>query len=172
MSGNPTSGKTAAAKKIGRRRVSLSAPRVWQAPVPSGKRTYAQPDYRWDFLGKRSLVECPKCGRPVVIEWNGFDAGAGSLRCTGCGYVRDRSSQLDRPPLWLQTNYRGHVLWAYNREHLAFLEDAIAAELRPGSPSGMRGLRNKLPKWMLLAKNREGLLKAIEKIRAKKPRPI
>jgi hypothetical protein len=75
-------------------------------------------------------------------------------------------------PLWIQTDFRGEVLWAYNWEHLAFIEDAIAAELRPASELRARGLHNKLPEWMLRAKNRQDLLRAIRKLRAKKIRRV
>jgi hypothetical protein len=72
-------------------------------------------------------------------------------------------------PLWLQANCAGNILWFYNFDHLGWCEDFIAASLRERKATEF-GFRNKalssrLPKWMLSAKNRPTLLKAIRKLR-------
>lgn len=82
-----------------------------------------------------------------------------------------------RLPLWLQTPCCGKILWAYNREHLDFLESYIKAGLRERFPlkvyeTGLVMWRNKslasrLPTWMKRAKNRDEVLRGIEKLRKK-----
>lgn len=59
-------------------------------------------------------------------------------------------------PLWLQTPCCGHILWAYNVEHLDFLERYVRAELRVDGP--LRRLTSRLPTWIKQAKNREEIL--------------
>lgn len=74
-------------------------------------------------------------------------------------------------PLWLKTDFRGKVFWAFNGEHLDFLERVIRSTLRERPV--MRGRRLaftmrmpfNLPSWLLSAKNRPDLLKLIAKLR-------
>ena len=73
--------------------------------------------------------------------------------------------------VWLQRPCCGEVLWAYNARHLSFLAEYIGAGLRerwPDTNEGWQplgGLGRRLPKWMLLAKNREAVLAGIEALR-------
>ena len=67
-------------------------------------------------------------------------------------------------PLWFVSSFRGHSLWAYNREHLTFIKRFVSAELREKPPNQNRSLSNRLPKWMLNSKNRSDILKAIDKM--------
>lgn len=155
--------------------------------MQTARRTYEWPDYHLYHFIRDVLVVCPECQNMAVVVTR---HNAVTFQCGHCGAVKDSpyegkgrqrvdgSSVLwGTPyapvfgfPLWLQASFRGQVFFAFNWAHLAFLEDAIGAELRPGSPSGKRGLRNKLPKWMLLARNREDLLRLIQKLRKKNPR--
>lgn len=66
-------------------------------------------------------------------------------------------------PLWLKTDYNNHTLWAYNREHLNFLQEHIEATLRErnGQELANKSLGSRLPKWMMSKTNRESLLKKI-----------
>ena len=70
-------------------------------------------------------------------------------------------------PLWLQIECEGETLWAYNRRHLAYLRLYVEAKLRETGRSGHRTMGSKLPKWMLLAKNRDAVLKGIERLGSK-----
>lgn len=67
-------------------------------------------------------------------------------------------------PLWFQAEFRGHLLWAFNREHLEILRVGIESKHRDLGVPGARTMLNKLPKWMLLGKNREDLLRKIERL--------
>jgi hypothetical protein len=72
-----------------------------------------------------------------------------------------------RLPLWLQTDFSGNTLWAYNLEHLDFLARHIGANLRErnGFQFNVRSIGARLPRWMSAAHNRDALLKTIEKIK-------
>ncbi|SRR5258708_6437019 len=72
-----------------------------------------------------------------------------------------------RLPLYLQTECAGRRLWAYNVEHLNALEAFVAAPLREASPTHPWSLVSRLPQWMILAENREAVLKGIKRLRAK-----
>ncbi len=69
--------------------------------------------------------------------------------------------------LWLQTDFRGNVLWANNREHLDYLKRYIQARLRERNDRQGFTLVEKLPQFIKSAKNREALLKEIEKLEKK-----
>ena len=71
-------------------------------------------------------------------------------------------------PLWYAQMYQGEHFWALNEEHLAYLENFIAAKLRLRSTynSGMM-LVDKLPQFIKDKKNRDDLLKLISKLREK-----
>ena len=81
---------------------------------------------------------------------------------------------LDGLELYFKGAYRGHVVWALNREHLGYLIDYISAGLREKhlSTNGagdwyvlQSGQAQRLPGWMKKAKNRDGLLKLLKKMR-------
>src|SRR5690606_2721920 len=68
-----------------------------------------------------------------------------------------------RLPLWLQKEMPNGILWAYNYDHLAFLENHINAELRYRNATNNhnRSLGSSLPKWLTSRKNRTEVLNAI-----------
>jgi len=74
-----------------------------------------------------------------------------------------------RLPLWLQAELPDGLLWAYNYEHLDFLENHVSAELRfrDTNHNNHHSLGVRLPKWMTSKKNRTQVLKAIEKLKIK-----
>jgi hypothetical protein len=61
-------------------------------------------------------------------------------------------------------------MWAYNREHIAFLKLHIEAKLRErnGQELANKSLGSRLPKWMNSKKNREPLLKSLTELQNKK----
>ncbi len=69
--------------------------------------------------------------------------------------------------LWLKTDFRGNLLWAFNAEHLAYLKKYIHAKLRERNDRQGFTLVEKLPQFIKSAKNREALLKEIEKLEKK-----
>jgi len=106
------------------------------------------------------------------------------LTCGACGHVRESNPKalitwwnvrqdgrepIFGLPLWLATECCGReVLWALNEPHLDYLQrfvESIHRDQDFPSPAGNRGLGYKLPKWMQLAKNRDEILAAIQRLR-------
>lgn len=123
------------------------------------------------------LVECPKCGKPgnVRLITMGPKSPVPQFACRSCGHIEQglRHSSVVigtwvdpylRIPLWLQSECCGEILWAYNRRHLSFLKEFVGSKLRDIGELGRPNLGNKLPKWMLLAKNRDEVLKEIDRL--------
>lgn len=129
-----------------------------------------------DFLDE-FLVVCPRCEKPALVR----KSPAIQFSCTACGLGEEYDARKYKfttrwwtsidpyfgHNLWLQADCCSQTLWAYNRRHLAFLQAYIAQKLRDVGPPGRRNLGNKLPNWMLLAKNRDEVLKQIERLLAK-----
>jgi hypothetical protein len=138
----------------------------------------------YDFM-HLILVRCPRCQHCAqVIPVNANERGLFGARklvcssCVLCKYCRGNivhfggnSDSYFRLPLWLQTHCCGKVLWAYNAEHLDFIEKYVQATMRQGQiPHMITGARNgtfasRLPKWIKSAKNCEEVLKKIALIR-------
>lgn len=103
------------------------------------------------------------------------------VRCPGCGHEQfykthwqltyANNAQATDPflglQLWLQIPIDANILWAYNHEHLSFLKNYVGAKLREEDIVSKYSLRQKLPNFIKLAKNRERILKAIEKLEKK-----
>jgi hypothetical protein len=123
-------------------------------------------------------TRCGACGR--WLSWRGMRNASGTklLRCPCGGKERFAMSvhgSLQRGqeprtglPLWLQTDFRGRLLWAVNEPHLDFLERYVAAGIREQSP-GNSTLASRLPAWIKSAKHRPALLRALRKMRSTLP---
>lgn len=127
------------------------------------------------------MVTCPRCHRLAPVRRSGTEA---QLACGSCAFAK-RSGSTEEParptlsdgevlddcfsaPLWLQTPCAGHVLWALNLKHLAYIEDYVAkTHRRDRRPFVLFGsaLGEQLPKWMVVAKNRDDVLKACRRLR-------
>lgn len=151
-----------------------------------------------DFL-KEILVVCPTCNKQALVKAFGPNSKQVEVEtkvtCTHCGYNK---ILLEKPkdkihfndgkiwevrhfymntnidpyfglPLWLQKNFPEGLVWAYNLEHLGFLEKHIAAELRERTLDAIlnRSIASRLPKWMTTAKNRGEILKTINQLKQK-----
>lgn len=111
------------------------------------------------------------------------------LVCRGCGHARDRDggpykyptfsgrdvtgSATDpyfRLPLLLQVRTRHGWLWALNREHLDLIADYVRTGLRerndrPWPWTKNRTVISRLPRWIKEAKNRDEVLRAVQRAR-------
>ncbi len=70
--------------------------------------------------------------------------------------------------MYFQTSYRGKTVWALNREHLQYLIDYLSAEIRIPQAENCNTVRSQsdtLPAFMKSAKNREGIVKLLTKLR-------
>lgn len=121
-------------------------------------------------------VECDRCGCRVPHTSSG-----NRFVCSACGLIREDirlgnvfdQRSADRLPvrLWYETSCcGGKSLWAVNAEHLDYLEGYVSSLNRKRDfpqPPGARGLSYKLPAWMTSSKNRDEVLRAIDRLRAK-----
>lgn len=126
------------------------------------------------------LVRCPRCTRIAHFERrpctppdaDGKRYPHTRLICRSCGLCRINTgpSTGPRPPLWLRTGTRHGELWAYNLQHLDLIRRFVAADLRERAPWYDHGrkmtLVARLPAWMKSAKNRDEVLRAVNRLRA------
>lgn len=133
------------------------------------------------------LVRCPRCERIAHFEHrpsappdvNGRREPRSRLVCRSCGlcqigtgaYRSSRyTSGCSYPTLWLQTDTRHGELWAYNLPHLDLIRRFVAADLRERAPWYDHGrkmtLVARLPAWMKSAKNRDDVLRTVDRLRA------
>lgn len=144
-------------------------------------------------FASRILVVCPRCrGRALVVPRPGIPDPRYSsellfqprrLVCGGCGAAADWKPEVQgaglvgavlggsedpffRQPLWLQTRCAGHILWAYNEEHVNELSAYVGARLRErGGARPTRSMFARLPVWMKASSNRSEVLAGLESLR-------
>ncbi|MBK3565224.1 MULTISPECIES: hypothetical protein [unclassified Streptomyces] len=133
------------------------------------------------------LVRCPRCEHIAYFEQrpctppdaDGKRYPHTRLVCRSCGLCRIRigadhssrySSACTCPALWLRTGTRHGELWAYNLQHLDLIRRFVAADLRERAPWYDTGrkmtLVARLPAWIKSAKNRDEVLRAVDRLRA------
>lgn len=149
-----------------------------------------QSDYKClsDFSSTVLLVcpRCKKCAELIPLQGDPRDAKGIRLRqvvCKYCAYFKEFSSSTfdmacysaawpQRLPLWLQAPCCGKVLWAFNGEHLSYLEQFVAAGHRERAGDGKNSnhsMTSRLPQWMQSAKHRAEVLRGIERLRRRLP---
>jgi len=139
------------------------------------------------------LVVCPRCARPARVfatdgTENFYRARHWRMVCPTCGYHQDKTSNcrtistgrhggvadpMFGLPLRLQKSCcGGKLFWAYNLEHLSFVESFVAATIRERSDAVRAGdgyrrmsMIAKLPSWLKSAKHRDEILKVIQKLK-------
>ncbi len=113
--------------------------------------------------GQKIKVRCPYCNELVTGEVT--DNRKEHIIFSD---VRNGEDPYFHYPLYFQTGYKGKLIWAINREHLQYLIDYLSAEIRiPQSENcnTMLSQSDKLPAFMKSAKNREGIVKLLTKLR-------
>ena len=85
----------------------------------------------------------------------------GVASCTACGLRRKHALAWPKDALY-QADYRGHVLWAYNREHAGELLDYIRSTTRNRHDYTFQASLMKVPSVFLSAKAREAVAKKLE----------
>lgn len=129
---------------------------------------------------------CDNCGQEIlkVIPSAKEKVETIAVSCSNCGVTRsykprneeftvsynEPSSGVDpifHLPLWLQGNVKGNSLWAYNRLHLHEIKQYVQSKLRERQTLRHTTMVERLPNFIKEAKNRESVLKAIDKIERK-----
>lgn len=145
----------------------------------------------YDFADE-VLVVCPACESCAMVrpEPGSLDGLARPRRwsaprrltCISCGLHRHQTERgtlfgapLDpyfRLPLWLRVPAVGHVVWAFNADHLDHLRRFVAAELRerPYDPTAVSAsLVERLPSWFGHASHRAELSRAFAALAERLP---
>lgn len=128
---------------------------------------------------KTVFVKCTSCNKKAICEVN-FETQLAKFFCTTCGYNKEVTIQLSnnfaiqmaanqyfKAELWLKQNFKQEIFWAYNYEHLNYLESYISSLIREHRDRKHFTLIEKLPKFYHVAKNRDALLKIITKLKTK-----
>ena len=129
---------------------------------------------------------CSNCGNEIKRDIPNVNEPREvfSVKCQNCGDTQDykpRNIRLEwiyeyngqptepyyQLPLWLTETVKGKSLWAYNYKHLEYLKDYVAADLREKNGRQFWTMVEKLPDWIKSAKNREAVIKGIEKLEKK-----
>lgn len=115
----------------------------------------------WDGKWKKLAMHCERCGDDCE-----YDAHV-SYHPMHEGRMTDAVFGL---PLWLQRPFRDEQFWAFNYEHLALLEQYVAAKLRERGILPRNSIRknssllSRLPDFIRRAGNRDELLKLIRQL--------
>lgn len=132
------------------------------------KHTYAA--HLGDF-GTDTLVECPICKRQAIAKTLHIKTVNESAKviCPHCGFNKVYPTFIIPVRLWLTTECEGHLLWARNYEHLDFLKQHVEAFLRERNttPNSNTSIGSRLPRWMTSKKNRNKVLKCLERLKQK-----
>lgn len=124
------------------------------------------------------VVFCPTCAKKAMAKVN-FETKTARLLCLHCGCNKETTTAIKygtintaanyyfKAELWLKAPFKNDVFWAYNDKHLEYLERYISATIREHKDRTGFTLLEKLPKFYHEAKNREGLLKIIAKLKSK-----
>ncbi|MEM6988455.1 MAG: hypothetical protein AAF499_18215 [Pseudomonadota bacterium] len=149
-------------------------------------------DTVYTLLAEAVWVECPRCAqrathKPIEGGAPGGVFAPRRLVCAGCSLAREwqktslQSNWRQSPArddyfnavLWLRESLGRNELWAYNPRHLDLIEQFVAAKHRQRTRDNVLGWANRrftsrLPAWIKAAKNRQDILKTIERIRVKR----
>lgn len=110
---------------------------------------------------KKLNIKCPHCGTYA----------AGEVKSVNSGYShydfiekngRDKYFEAE---LYYFADFKGKPLWAMSREHLAYLTKYVSSDLREGSC--LKTADHALPAYIKSAKNRDVILKILEKLMEK-----
>src|SRR5690606_33171020 len=110
-----------------------------------------------------------------------YEKNTARLYCQSCGYNKQVPTETEvfgikgnwemaahgyfNAKLWLQYPFKNEMFFAYNDLHLEYLENYISAKLREHKDRKGFTLLEKLPKFYHEAKNRDALIKIIEKLK-------
>lgn len=141
-----------------------------------------------DLVRYTSIVRrnCDNCGREFETTVPGQKKKVDeiTIACPHCGIVRsykpkheeyklgyDNKGQASDPifnlPLWFQAYVRGDLFWAYNRDHLSEIKAYVTSKLRERQTTTHTTMVERLPNFIKDAKNRETLVKVIERLERK-----
>lgn len=135
-----------------------------------------------DFILYKATVRrrCPDCGKEISYEQENLKEPVKdvTIKCSSCSFEAEYKPNIEqyilKPDLnglkgdpifgyllWLQTEVKGNLFWAYNREHLEEIKIFVDADLRERQSAYRKTMTARLPEFIKTAKNRQDILKAI-----------
>ncbi|MBS1555894.1 MAG: hypothetical protein JSU09_13295 [Bacteroidetes bacterium] len=138
---------------------------------------------RYKLIVKRN---CDNCGKEfdAVIPNQKEKTEQITIPCPHCGITRTYKPKNEQYkigyktigkatdpvfglPLWFQSDIRGDLFWAYNRDHLNEIKSYVSSKLRERQTTTHTTMVERLPNFIKEAKNRQTIIKAIEKLERK-----
>lgn len=145
-------------------------------------------EHERDLIRYKSTVKrnCDHCGKEfkVVVTDQKEKVKDVTIPCPHCGTVRTYSATTEKYrkgyesigqatdpifglPLWFQADVRGDLFWAFNREHLNEIKAYVISRLRERQSPTHTTMVEKLPHFIKDAKNRDRVVKVIERLQQK-----
>ena len=174
----PACGLRAMVSKKEPKQLGSSSPSMFQLQVP--------PRRKRQDIWLIVKVMCGNCAAriDICIPNVKHNKGLRSIRCKECGetneykprfveavpYHTPRTMQVDpffKLPLWLQSEVRGKILWAWNYRHLDYIRHYVQSSLRVRHRHQYSSMVERLPSWITTAKNRLHIVKAIRRLEKK-----
>lgn len=145
-----------------------------------------------DLIRYKSIVKryCDNCGKEFQAIFPGEKEPAPRIKvpCPHCGTIQEYKPRIEEYkqgynvpgpaldpifslPLWFQADVRGNVFWAFNRIHLKDIKDYVAAKLRERQTWKYTTMVEKLPQFIKASKNRDVLIKVIERLEKRSNNP-
>jgi len=150
--------------------------------MDSTQSRFQDQNFRLSDFEREVAVVCPKCGKKALAQRYDILKLA-TLKCPACAHNEKASMEIKimgkpavlqvgaqeyfEAELWYVTNFKSEELWAYNLNHLQYLEQYIGAKLREHKDRTHFTLLEKLPKFYHEKKNRAPLLKKLEQLKKK-----
>ncbi|MBE8724146.1 hypothetical protein [Flavobacterium hungaricum] len=120
-------------------------------------------EYKSQLLNKKPDTIKLKC--PVCKEIKAFKPKIEEIRFEFSSDGLSQTESWFNAVLWYQKELGGNLFWAYNLDHIDYLQRYIQADLRERNPkvNGGGTMAARLPQFVKAAKNREKLLKILKK---------
>jgi DNA-directed RNA polymerase subunit RPC12/RpoP len=110
---------------------------------------------------EKITIPCPHCGITRTYKPKHEEYKVGYQKNEGA------NDPIFSLPLWLQAEVRGNSFWAYNRQHLNEIKSYVTSKLRERQTTTHTTMVERLPNFIKDAKNRQAIIKAIEKLERK-----
>jgi hypothetical protein len=140
-----------------------------------------------DLIRYKSIVKryCDNCGKQfeAIYPSEKEPAPRITVPCPHCGTIQDYKPKIEKYkagykspgavdpvfnlPLWFQVEIKGNLMWAFNRSHLSEIKSYVNAKLRERQTWKHTTMVEKLPQFIKAAKNREMIIKVIDKLERK-----
>ena len=134
---------------------------------------------RYKAVVKRT---CDNCGKEIkkITCNNKSKVESLTIPCNHCGTVRTYqprneeylavkensfpSDPIFNNTLWFQCTIKDDLFWAYNKKHLLEIRKYVSSKLRERETLDYTTMVEKLPNFIKQAKNREIIIKSIDKL--------